>query len=114
MTLQLSPVTLTGLVAPELIQLIEYLSDIVGVLTVTSLYRKGDRGVHGTRPCRGIDVRCRNKTIGKAYANTINLRWIYDPDRPHLKCAVFHDAGTGYHLHLQVHQNTVRAEKTHG
>jgi len=80
-------------------------------LTVTSLYRIGDNGVHGQLPLRGVDVRMRDEEIGKLVESQINETWFYDPNRPDLKCAVFHNVGRGIHLHIQAHPNTVKREK---
>ena len=74
----------------------------------TSPYRIGDKGVHGTLPLRGWDIRCRNKKIGAAIRSVINQNWIYDPDRPSKKCCMLHGEGKNLHLHVQVHPNTVR------
>jgi hypothetical protein len=76
--------------------------------TITSLYRIGDDGVHGTLPLRGIDLRCRDLDFGDMVAKYINDKWIYDPDRPHKNCAWCHDTGRGLHLHFQSHPNTIR------
>jgi hypothetical protein len=79
--------------------------------TETSLYRPDGTGVHSIIPVRGRDLRMRNYNIGIAIVNFINSHWIYDPERPHYKCAIYHDAGSGHHIHLQVHPNTIfRAE----
>ncbi len=77
-------------------------------LTDTSLYRIDDPGVHGQLPLRGIDVRMRDRLIGKAFEEHINARWTYDPSRPKLKCAKLHGEGANMHLHTQTHHNTVR------
>jgi len=77
-------------------------------LTITSLYRMDDNGVHGTLKLRGIDYRMRSRIIGKAAEKYINDRWIYDPNRPEMKCAVLHDAGNGLHLHTQVSNYTIK------
>ena len=76
-------------------------------LTVTSLYRINDSGVHGQLPLRGIDFRMKDSEIGKLVEGKINEKWSYDTNRPHKKCAVFHDVGRGVHLHIQSHPNTV-------
>ncbi len=76
-------------------------------LTVTSLYRIGDSGVHGQLPLRGIDVRVRDEPVGRALRKLINLNWTYDPDRPGLKCAILHGRSSNLHLHLQTHPNTI-------
>lgn len=76
--------------------------------TITSLYRIGDKGVHGQLPLRGIDIRMRDSKIGKDLENRVNHFWAYDPDRPCKKCAILHGVGSNMHLHLQVHPNTER------
>ena len=76
-------------------------------LTITSLYRIGDHGVHGTLPLRGTDIRTRDKATGKSLEHLINRIWQYDPERPEKKCAILHGRGSNMHLHLQVHENTV-------
>lgn len=77
--------------------------------TITSMYRVGDAGVHGTIPLRGIDIRVRG-SLGRMIANevikSVNSVWIYDPDRPEFKCAIAHGSGHNFHIHLQTHPNT--------
>lgn len=76
--------------------------------TVTSIYRIGDGGVHGTLPVRGIDWRCHDLNMGKLVEQHINSRWQYDPKRPQKTCCQFHKvSGGGWHLHIQVHPNTI-------
>ena len=79
-----------------------------GEKTITSLYRIGDTGVHGMLPLRGLDFRCTSQIHGKEVETWVNERWIYDPSRETMKCCLFHSVGQGYHLHLQVHPNTIR------
>ena len=76
--------------------------------TVTSLYRINDKGVHGTLPLRGLDMRCRDNGLGLLVVKYVNSRWCYDSKRPRKVCCVFHDAGNGYHLHFQTHPKTRR------
>ncbi len=76
---------------------------------VTSLYRIDDNGVHGTLPCRGLDLGCKDEVIGNRVADYINSRWVYDPERPDMVCCIYHKvAGGQSHLHLQSHPNTER------
>lgn len=75
---------------------------------ITSLYRINDKGVHGTLPLRGLDLRCHDDKIGPDVAKRINQAWKYDPNRPDKVCCMYHDIGQGAHIHLQVHPNTVR------
>ena len=74
--------------------------------TVTSLYRPGDLGVHGTIPVRGMDLRCRSMLIGTTISELVNTFFKYDEERPHLQCCVLHGNDSNLHLHLQVHTNT--------
>lgn len=75
---------------------------------ITSLYRMGDKGVHGQLPLRGIDVGCRDSQIGQSICDWVNTHYQYDPKRLHLKCCMYHDVGLGPHIHFQVHRRTVR------
>lgn len=77
-----------------------------GEKTITSLYRIGDKGVHGALPLRGLDFRCRTARHGEEVERWVNERWCYDPNRLKKKCCMFHTVGQGYHLHLQVHPRT--------
>lgn len=77
--------------------------------TLTSLYRIGDSGVHGTLPLRGIDLRCKFAGPGATIAQFVNNRWSYDPARPHKMCCKYHRTDDGaWHLHFQTHPNTRR------
>ncbi len=70
--------------------------------TITSLYRMNDSGVHGTLPLRGMDLRCRNKLIGKEIERLIDVNWVYDKGRPEKSCILIHGNGYNLHIHLQV------------
>lgn len=72
----------------------------------TSNYRPGDSGVHGHG--RGFDLACTYDPLGKVIEDYINTEWLYDPSRPTMKCCMYHDAGSGKHIHLQVHPATVK------
>ena len=74
--------------------------------SITSLYRIGDTGVHGTLPVRGTDLRMRNLKIGHEIEALVNSNWQYDLTRPDTKCALLHGEGSNLHIHLQVHPNT--------
>ena len=73
---------------------------------VTSIYRENDRGVHGTLPCRGLDLSCPDRHFGKLIETYVNQKFEYDNDRPEKKCCMYHDVGSGWHIHLQSHPNT--------
>lgn len=63
--------------------------------------------VHSTIPFRGMDARSRIYYDPQEVVDDINRHWIYDPDRPWMDCAIYHDTGRGLHIHLQVHENTI-------
>ena len=92
----------------KLRRVMSWLEDETGLIfRITSLYRIGDSGVHGTLPVRGWDLRCRNEQIGKVLSELINSHWVYNPEKPGKKVAIDHGDGSNYHIHLQVHANTV-------
>jgi len=85
-----------------------WLEDETGLIfTITSLYRMNDSGVHGALPVRGCDLRVRNEKIGELLCDFVNQHWIYDTDRLDKTVAIAHGNGSNYHIHLQVHPNTV-------
>jgi len=77
-------------------------------VTLTEGYRKQRHrnDLHGTIPVRAIDIRSWNFPDPGKIEDRINGAWEYDPTRPGMKCAVFHDSGEGPHFHLQVHKRT--------
>ncbi len=95
---------------PKLIALILWLWYRYSKVTFTSMFRKGDPGVHGTTPCRAADIRSWIYKDPEKIVKDINEHWIYDPGRPEKKCAILHDVGRGTHIHLQVHDNTICRE----
>lgn len=80
-------------------------------ILLTSAYRKGDKGVHGTLPLRGFDLRSYVFDNPEKICDDINTCFKYDPERPDKKCAIYHDVGNGIHLHLQCHPNTIFLKK---
>ena len=96
-----------------LVDIVEFVLEDTGEIVITCGYREGDTGVHGTDPCRGIDLRSWMYLWPEVIRDKINEKWIYDPKRPHKMCAVIHEAkpGKGIHLHLQVHPNSKLREK---
>ena len=96
---------------PTLILLAKWTTRFPDVV-FTSGYRRGDDGVHGQIPCRGLDIRsCVYEQYAEMIVDNINKHFIYDPERPRFKCAILHDMGKGIHIHLQVHDNTIYLEK---
>lgn len=60
---------------------------------------------------RGMDLRSSILTEeqNRKLVDDINAEWVYDSARPHLKCAQLHKVGVNaFHLHIQVHPNTIR------
>ena len=100
---------LTHAYHPLLVALYYSFDDIVPWFRkiITSAYRPG-KGVHGTDPGRGIDLRCHSHWVGEYLEKKISGYWSYDITRPHKKCVIYHTSTdeNGYHLHLQVHPNT--------
>ena len=93
----------------DLRRLVLWLEDTTGLtFTITSQYRMGDNGVHGTLPLRGIDLRMRHRLIGKQIEAYINKNWAYDTDRLGKHCCMLHGEGSNLHLHIQVHPNTLK------
>ena len=92
---------------PTMRKLLQWLEEIGIEFTITSLYRPGDEGVHGTLPLRGVDIRMRNKELGQRIEDMVNNSWRYDNKRAGFKCAILHGRDSNMHLHLQVHPNTV-------
>jgi len=93
---------------PKLILIMSWLTTMYDRTVITSAYRGGDKGVHGTDPCRGIDIRSWVFSNPRKVTDKINLTWEYDPDRPDKRVGIYHDIGSGEHIHLQVHDNTER------
>jgi len=94
---------------PVLQEIIIAVADRFG-LVMTESYRaqKHLHDLHGTAPVRAIDIRSWCYAYPEAVAKWINEVWSYDPDRPDMKCAILHDAGSGVHFHIQVHPMTRR------
>ena len=95
---------------PKLRELLAAIGDHFGEqnLLITSLYRIGDSGVHGTLPLRGTDLHSWSAVWGRNVASWANGEWIYNEKNPEKAVALYHDAGNGFHVHLQVHPNTRR------
>jgi len=53
---------------------------------------------------RGADIRTLDwpRNFIRPFVDMINSRFPYDPARPRLYTALFHDIGAGEHIHLQV------------
>jgi hypothetical protein len=95
-------------VEPMLAVVLEEVKNRFDLSTITCAGRKGDRGVHGTNPLRGIDIRCRDLGVGNRVEEWVNGLWEYDPSRQEKAVCLCHDTGQGMHLHFQVHPKTRR------
>ena len=94
-----------GYLHPTLIGLLLWLEDMFQVeFNNTSNFRPNDDGVHAYG--RGWDIQCNYEPFGYLIRDTVNSTYEYDPERPHLQCAVFGDPEHLDHVHLQVHSNT--------
>ena len=93
---------------PKLVEIVAWIARRY-MITITDGYRVGDSGVHGTNPCRGMDIRSyaifnHSGAIMDPveFVTEVNRCWQYDENRPEKVVALYHDAGSGYHIHLQV------------
>ena len=98
---------------PILVELMLWIEHRYNKIVLTSGYREDDPGVHGTIPCRGMDIRSwgllkkDNSRIDPiSLCNDVNEHWQYDPDRPEMVCCKRHNTGQGWHIHNQVSKNT--------
>jgi hypothetical protein len=72
----------------------------------------GASGIHAAGPpWRALDFRIlvfgdQHQEVADDLAEEVNARWVYDPERPHLKVLLTAPHGTGPHGHLQVHEET--------
>jgi hypothetical protein len=94
-----------------LLDIIEWVyHEFPGQVFITSGYRPGDPGVHGTIPCRGMDLRSRAfHGDPESIEEYINYKWSYDFERPTKMVCLYHSVdpkGYGLHFHLQSHPNT--------
>lgn len=97
---------------PTLISLLIWLVVKYGdKVLLTSAFRKGDTGVHGQDPLRGFDLRSLLFDDPQAVCEEVNKVWIYDPDRPEKKVAMWHNIGQGWHFHFQIHPKTIYNQK---
>lgn len=94
---------------PALNELFKWLCKVKDHVVVTCGYEKRNYpSVHSVLPLRGLDIRSWIYRDPKDLCDIINGVWQYDPKRPGLKVATYHDSGRGHHIHLQVHERTVR------
>ena len=95
-------------VDPKLISMTVWIENQFPGVVITCGYEKRKYpSVHSTDPLRGLDIRSWTLPDPEAVCEKINQAWIYDPDRPGKKCAIYHDIGRGAHIHLQTHPKSV-------
>ncbi len=91
---------------PKLTEILSWLDDqFTDKIIITCGYEERN-GVHGVIPVRGIDIRSKMFKDPDFVSEYINRNWSYDPERPNLKVALYHNVGRGDHFHIQVHPNT--------
>lgn len=93
---------------PTLIALIKWVAWIAGIY-ITEGHRPQlhSNDLHGLDPVRAIDGRSSIYTQPQLLVDRINAKWIYDPDRPDMRCAVYGDEAHKDHIHFQTHPKTV-------
>jgi len=67
----------------------------------------GGTGVHAA--WRAVDVRTKNRPASdmEQLVAYLNGRYVYDPARPSKPIAYAREHGTGPHMHIQTHPNTI-------
>jgi len=96
---------------PNLIEVLWYILEKCGEVVVTSAYRYGDRGVHGTDPLRAVDLRSWIYSDGfqEFLLKEVNETFTYDPQREKMKVMIKHNVrDKGIHFHCQVSSRTVK------
>ena len=100
---------------PRLIDVERWICDRFPVVVFTGHFEERDYpSVHSTIPVRGTDIRSWIYTEPQKVADEINVAWVYDPGRPEMNVAIYHDMGRGKHIHLQVHDRTRLRRKGEG
>ena len=97
---------------PHMVTLMLWVFIRLSKVVFTSTFRakkvhEKDSGIHGTIPCRAIDISSHIYDDPQSICKDINEHFQYDPKRPEYVCAQVHDVGLGEHIHLQVHDRTV-------
>ena len=107
----------------RLAEILEDLADVwpIETLYVTSIARTPEEdgalnasGIHACGPPhRALDVRIRTlpdnyQETAEYLAESLNKCWMYDYNRPDKVVCYAKVHGSGPHMHLQVHANTVR------
>lgn len=94
---------------PKLRKIVEWLCKYKEHVVITCGYEKRNyASTHSVIPLRAIDIRSWIYRDPAELCTIINNIWIYDPNRPAKLCAMYHDSGSGFHIHIQIHEDTVR------
>lgn len=97
---------------PRLIEVLLWICDRYPVVVLTGMFEERDYpSVHSTIPVRACDIRSWVYKHPEKVEADINAHWEYDPERPEMKVAIFHDTGRGPHIHIQAHDRTRRRTK---
>jgi len=93
---------------PMLCRILRWICEEWDEVVITEGYRnkRHANDLHGSSPVRAVDLRSWMYVKPELVADKINYEWMYDPDRPQMQVAVYHDKGEGPHFHVQVHPNT--------
>lgn len=99
---------LTHQAHPMLVRVVEWFAVRYSQTVFTCAYEKRNySSVHDLDPYQGMDVRSWLFEDPQAIADDINAHWQYDPARPTIKTAIYHNVGRGKHIHLQAHDRTI-------
>jgi len=104
---------------PMLFEIVYFVYQKYGKLVITSAWRSRkihphDSGIHTIKEpyLRALDLRSSVYDDPVYVEYEINQRFQYDPKRPKMKCALFHESfdfkgkSLKKHFHLQVHDRT--------
>jgi len=104
---------LTHRAHPKMVELIVWFTVRYSQTVFTCAFEARDYpSVHDEDPYRGMDVRSWVFDDPQAVVDDINNHFQYDPERPEIKTAIYHDVGRGRHIHLQVHDRTIYLGET--
>jgi hypothetical protein len=97
---------------PHLIALMQWFVVRYSETMITCAYEKRDYpSVHDMEPYRAMDIRSSVFENPQAVVDDINAHWVYDPERPRYRVAIYHNTGRGDHIHVQVHDRTLHHEQ---
>lgn len=89
---------------PILVEIAEWIKKEFNLYDITQVHKPGMEGRH-------LDFRLKDRVFGPHVEQEINRHWQYNPEVLRYNVAWWHKADkprAEYHLHLQVHDNTIR------